>query len=350
MCAVELFIQMRSITETQRGFCSERNQQEAPSPNAIRRWVRQWCEEGCVTCKKPPARPSSVCTPDNIARVLASVSCSLRRSACEHTQVLCVSDRSVWRILCIDLSLHPYKLQVVHALRNWDREMRLQFCCQFVEILTENPDLPNKLLMSDQAHFHLHGTVNKQSFQYWSAANPHELHQCPTCDPKVTEWCAVWSRGVIGPYFFEDEDGKAITVTSQWYTEMINEFLSPNLPPNNGTLQFQQDGAMAHTIVISIAALRHLFPQRVIPHFGDVPWPPHLPDLTAPDFFLWGYLKSKMYSTFPTDLHALKENIREEIAKFSEETLQAIVRTFVTHVHLCIEEGGGHLTDMIHTK
>jgi len=41
VCAVELFIQTRSITETQRGFRRERNQQEAPSPNAIRRWVRQ---------------------------------------------------------------------------------------------------------------------------------------------------------------------------------------------------------------------------------------------------------------------------------------------------------------------
>ena len=57
-----------------------------------------------------------------------------------------------------------------------------------------------------------------------------------------------------------------------------------------------------------------------------------------------------MYSTRPTDLHALKENIREEIAKLSEETLQAVTRTFVTRVHLCIEEGGGHLKDSVHKK
>ena len=69
-----------------------------------------------------------------------------------------------WRILRSDLSLHPYKLQVVHALGNGDREMRLQFCRQFVGILTKNPDLPNKLLVSEEAHFHLHGTVNKQNF------------------------------------------------------------------------------------------------------------------------------------------------------------------------------------------
>jgi len=90
---------------------------------------------------------------------------------------------------------------------------------------------------------------------------------------------------------------------------MINEFLSPNLPPNNGTLWFQQDGATAHKAVISIAALRRLFPQRVISRFGDVPSPPRSPDLSAPDFFLRGYLKCKVYSNRPTDLHALKENI-----------------------------------------
>jgi len=176
-------------------------------------------------------------------------------------------------------------------------------------MFVEMSNLPNKLLMSDEAHLHLHGAVNKQNFRYWSAANPHELHKRPTYDPKVTVWCAVWSRGVIGPYFFEDEDGKAIKVTSQLYTEMINEFLYSNLPPKNGTLWFQQDGATAHTAVISIAALRHLFPQRVISRFGVVPWLPRSPDLTDPDFFVWGYLKIKVYSTRPTDLHALKENI-----------------------------------------
>ena len=68
VCAVGLFIRTRSITETRRGFSRERNEQEAQSsPNEIRRCVRQWREEGSVTCKKPPGRPSSVRTPDNIA-------------------------------------------------------------------------------------------------------------------------------------------------------------------------------------------------------------------------------------------------------------------------------------------
>ena len=88
---------------------------------------------------------------------------------------------------------------------------------------------------------------------------------------------------------------------------------------------------MAHAAVISITALRLLFPQQVISCFGDMPWPPRSLDVTAPDFFLKGYL-TKLYNTRPTDLYALKENIRGEIAKLLEETLQALMPNYVTHV------------------
>jgi len=48
--------------------------------------------------------------------------------------------------------------------------------------------------------------------------------------------------------------------------------------------------ATAHMAVISIAALRLLFPQRVISRFGVVPWPPRSPDLTAPYIFSVGVI------------------------------------------------------------
>jgi len=165
-----------------------------------------------------------------------------------------------------------------------DKEVRSQSCRHFHGILPENPALPTNLLMSEEVHFHLHGTVNTQNFPYSSAANPHQLHRLPLHDPNVV-WCAVWSRGVFGPYFLEDENGQALTVLSQRNTEMINEFLAPKLPPHHN-LWFQQDGATSHTAVISVAALRRVF-QRVVARFGDVR-PPHSPDLTAPEFFSVG--------------------------------------------------------------
>jgi hypothetical protein len=108
---------------------------------------------------------------------------------------------------------------------------------------------------------------------------------------------------------------------------MINEFLAPKFPPNHN-LRFQQDGATAHSPVISMP----LFKQRVISRSGDVPWPPRSPDLTAPELLLWDYLKSKMYSRRPADLNVLKEAIRDEIINISGETLPQVTGSFPTRV------------------
>ena len=64
--------------------------------------------------------------------------------------------------------------------------------------------------MSDEAHFHLSGFVNKQNFRYCSTTN---LHERPLHTSKVTVWCAISSFGIIGPYFFKDERERAVTVT-----------------------------------------------------------------------------------------------------------------------------------------
>ncbi|KAJ4449094.1 hypothetical protein ANN_00489 [Periplaneta americana] len=80
----------------------------------------------------------------------------------------------------------------------------------------------------DEAHFHLSGCVNHQNFRYWSRQNPRELHEIPLHNDRVTVWCAIARVGILGPYFFED-DGATVTVNSQRYTFMINNFLAPRL-------------------------------------------------------------------------------------------------------------------------
>ena len=77
---------------------------------------------------------------------------------------------------------------------------------------------------------------------------------------------------------------------------------------------FQQDGATACTARRSMQALWEMFPGKLISLCGDVGWPAHLPDLAPCDFFLWGYLKSKVHTHRPENLQALKDAIRREIA------------------------------------
>jgi len=81
-----------------------------------------------------------------------------------QTQALGMSGRSVGCILHSYLNFHAYKLQIVYSLSDWNKEVCLQFCCYYQGILTENPDLLSNLLMSDELHFHLHVTINKQDF------------------------------------------------------------------------------------------------------------------------------------------------------------------------------------------
>ncbi|KAG6798740.1 hypothetical protein HZU73_05933 [Apis mellifera caucasica] len=44
--------------------------------------------------------------------------------------------------------------------------------------------------------------------------------------------------------------------------------------------------------------------------FDDQNWPPRSCNLTLLDFFLWGYLKSKVYVNNPTTTRGLQEEIK----------------------------------------
>ena len=69
---------------------------------------------------------------------------------------------------------------------------------------------------------------------------------------------------------------------------------------------FQQDEATSHTSRCSIGILKEMFPNHFISLRGDIGWPARSPDLNPAIFFLWGYLKSKVFSYRPRSLEELK--------------------------------------------
>lgn len=46
---------------------------------------------------------------------------------------------------------------------------------------------------------------------------------------KVTAWCALFAKGIIGPYLFENYAGNQVVVNSERYCAMLNNFLRPIL-------------------------------------------------------------------------------------------------------------------------
>jgi hypothetical protein len=133
---------------------------------------------------------------------------------------------------------------------------------------------------------------------------------------------------VIGPYFFEAEAGRAVTVNSAHVTEMLRTILEPELQRlgvETQTLWFQQDGTTVHTTRAAMRVLNEIFPAHVISRRRNIEWPARSPDLNACIFFLWRYLKSKVYERKPWSTVDLKKNIRDEEAEISTTVLQRVM-------------------------
>ncbi|GFX68294.1 retrovirus-related Pol polyprotein from transposon 412 [Trichonephila clavipes] len=188
------------------------------------------------------------------------------------------------------------------------------------------PDFHKRILFSDEAQFWLNGYVNKQNCCIWSEANPQVYVETPLHPEKLTVWCALWAGGIIGPYFFKNDEGHNVTVNGDRYRAMITNFFIPELSNHDvQELWFQQDGATCHTARATIDLLKDTFGDRLISRFGPVNWPPRSCDLTPLDYFLWGHVKSLVYADKPQTLDHLEDNIRRVIADIRPQMLEKVV-------------------------
>ena len=76
-------------------------------------------------------------------------------------------------------------------------------------------------------------------------------------------------------------------------------------------------------------------------------WPLCSPDLTPPDYFLWGYLKGRVYQNKPRTIGALKANITEEIQAVTADVLARIFQNMARRVQSCLDANGSHFQHML---
>ncbi|GFX17422.1 uncharacterized protein TNCV_1494361 [Trichonephila clavipes] len=169
------------------------------------------------------------------------------------------------------------------------------------------PDFHKRILFSDEAHFWLNGYVNKQNCRIWSEADPQVYVETPLHPEKLTVWCALWAGGIIGPYFFKNDEG-------------------------HNELWFQQDGATCHTARATINLSKDTLGDRLISRFGPVNWPPRSCDLTPLDYFLWGYVKSLVYADKPQTLDHLEDNIRRVSADIRPQMLEKVIENWTSRL------------------
>jgi hypothetical protein len=105
---------------------------------------------------------------------------------------------------------------------------------------------------------------------------------------------------------------------------------------------FQQDGASPHRGKKVQKYLKNKFGDRFI---DKKTWPPRSPDLNPCDFFLWGYLKSRVYNPLPNNLDELKANRAREISNIDKDVLKNTFLNFSKRCNLVIEANGHHIND-----
>ena len=150
---------------------------------------------------------------------------------------------------------------------------------------------------------------------------------------------------LYGPFFFEDaQTGNACTVTTETYLGMLETVMDVDITPD---IWFQQDGTTAHTSVIARDWLKSRFGNKGISHLTDFPWPARSPDLSPLDFFLWSYVKEKVFSTRPSCIDNLKIAIREALALIDQDTLSAVTANFEKRIELWNQQRGGHFEHLL---
>jgi hypothetical protein len=234
------------------------------------------------------------------------------------------------------MTFHPYKMELHQLLSAEDHKTRLKFARLHVQLVAD-PAFLDSLLFSDESHFELHGGVNRHNFRYWSDHNPHWYREAPLHSPRFTVWAAIGKKGVIGPVFTREN------VNGQLYLRWLQEVLLPTLQRMGiaDEVRYMQDGAPPHWSKEVRAWLDQNFYLRWIGRESAMyPWPPRSPDLTPCDFFLWGYVKSKVYTTQPKSLDDLQRKIQKVFDELPQEMIDRAIDNYAVRLQKCIQVEG----------
>lgn len=242
-----------------------------------------------------------------------------------------------------ELGLKPYRPQLLHALNEDDPDRRCEFADVFLNLLSEDSSLLNRIIWTDEAIFKLSGHVNRHNCVYYAVENPHVIITEEMNSPGIAVWAGIWVGGIIGPFFF---DGN---VTGGSYLEMLQEDIVPAIENEMNIEEtiYMHDGAPAHYAQSVRHFLDKTFPDRWIGRRGWIDWPPRSPDLTPMDFFLWAVIKDRVYATKPQNLQELKDAIITEIQSLPVKSCQSACQSISERLQLCKDLDGKHIEQFL---
>lgn len=330
----------KSVKQTQDYLLNEHS--ISPDAKTIKR-IHKNISEHHEFRRKPPGRPRSVRTSENIEfirntgqqRTDDGRPTSTRRLALEmQNQGRDISHMSIQRALRSDLKMKPYHERPVHELKTIDKPRRVQMARMLLSMIDDDPIILEKIIWTDEAEFKLDGTINSHNNSYWSARNPNITRTKNRINKKgIHVWAGIWAGGRIGPIEY---DGR---LTSQKYQDLLREQIIPQLG-DTSQFWFMQDGAPAHKAMGTRNFLRTIFENRVIALGWSPEWAPRSPDLTPCDFFLWGHMKPMVYREELKNHEQLRASIVNEFREIDQDHIRNACLSVRKRLQDCILLGG----------
>jgi len=222
---------------------------------------------------------------------------------------------------------HAYLAHPVQLLQANDYERRLNFIAHCMVKIDDDTEFLKRILWTDEAKFHNNGQVNHHNNHYWSDLNPHWMNETNRqVRWGINVWCGITDEYLIGPYFFEEN------LNGNKYLDFLKNdlpILLENIPLQHRlNLIWQQDGAPAHNTLAVRAYLNKVYGNNWFgTHSPIIQWPARSPDLSALEFFLWGYLKNEVYKDEVKSVDELKQKIKDSCKKIKTSIIKKVTST-----------------------
>ncbi|XP_031330713.1 uncharacterized protein LOC116161496 [Photinus pyralis] len=307
------FAKTESVVTVQRAFrikfgCAP------PGDNNIRRWYHQFQDTGCLCKGKSTGRPRT--SEESVEQVRNSLTRSPMKSVRKASRELAIPVTTVWRVLRRRLELRPYRLQLLQALKPTDHLLRANFANDM--LLHDNEDFLDLVVFSDESTFHLSGRVNTHNVRIWGSENPHMMVQVQRDSPKLNVFCAISGRKFMVLSFLVKQLSLQDGAPPHWHNE-VRDWL-------NLTVPYRWIGRKGPNDRACFA------------------WPPRSPDLTPCDFYLWGFIKDRVYvPPLPADLPDLRNRIETAVAAITNETLIKVWEELAYRLDVCQVTNGAHI-------
>lgn len=277
--------------------------------------------------------------------ILAAIHLDRHTSSRIMARELGIPRTTILRILK-KVKYHPYHITLTQALSIDDMQLRVQFCLWAQQMIRADPNFFYYVMFSDESTFKNNGELNRHNCHYWSDVNPHWHRQVDNQHRwSIHVWCGIINGYLIGPYFFNDNvnGGNFLALLRNHLPQLLEDV---DLHTRQ-RMWIQLDGTPPHYAVIVRNYLNQQFTDRWIGRNGPVPWPPRSPDLTSPDFYLWGYIKNVVYEYAPTTREDMMERIRVACRNVPRAVLLNTVRNFEERLALCIQVNGNNFEQFI---